>query len=350
MKIKEKQRKASHLWNDMQFFSHPDKLLIKHLEEVGNKARDFINVDLLSKELAYITGVTHDFGKYTTFFQEHLLNRKNEGARGNHSFISALFAYSLLKNNHFDSDIAKYLPFIAFFAILHHHGDLTNMARFPSKNQLKSERFRAVADLGIREQLLVLNEQLNDMRNHEEIIESEYRKIGIDCDLNSFSKNTLNYMEQIVKDKYFLENKEDKLIKEKVLIALYLLYSVLIDADKREAGKAEFFQRKSLDSDLVDRYRRKHFDLNSKDKINILRNVIYQEVVEKAHTVSLEKHFFTITAPTGTGKTLTSLAFALKFRERIRKEKGLTPRIIYSLPFISIIDQNYEVFRKVLSK
>jgi len=58
----------------------------------------------------------------------------------------------------------------------------------------------------------------------------------------------------------------------------------------------------------------------------------------------------TLTAPTGSGKTLTGFAFALKLRERIEKELHCLPRIVYSLPFISIIDQNFGVLSEVLSQ
>lgn len=47
---------------------------------------------------------------------------------------------------------------------------------------------------------------------------------------------------------------------------------------------------------------------------------------------------FTLTAPTGYGKTLTALNFALKFNKS---------RIIYALPFTSIIDQTYDIVAKI---
>ena len=47
---------------------------------------------------------------------------------------------------------------------------------------------------------------------------------------------------------------------------------------------------------------------------------------------------FTLTAPTGYGKTLTALNFALKFNK---------PRIIYALPFTSVIDQTYDIIAKI---
>ncbi len=57
-----------------------------------------------------------------------------------------------------------------------------------------------------------------------------------------------------------------------------------------------------------------------------------------------------MTAPTGSGKTLTALGCALRLRERVRREKGYLPRVVYALPFVNIIDQNFKVAEEVLKR
>ena len=54
-------------------------------------------------------------------------------------------------------------------------------------------------------------------------------------------------------------------------------------------------------------------------------------------------------APTGSGKTLALLSFAVKLREQKKRQSGVTPRIIYALPFISIAEQVEEITRSILN-
>jgi len=83
-------------------------------------------------------------------------------------------------------------------------------------------------------------------------------------------------------------------------------------------------------------------ETSSETPINILRREILLHVREKA---ALPKGVFTLNVPTGGGKTLTSLAFALD-HARIH---GMD-RIIYGIPFTSIIDQTAAIFRDVLGE
>ena len=53
--------------------------------------------------------------------------------------------------------------------------------------------------------------------------------------------------------------------------------------------------------------------------------------------------------PTGLGKTLLSASWALKLRNRIGKENKFIPKIIVSLPFLSIIEQTDDEYKKFLN-
>lgn len=75
-------------------------------------------------------------------------------------------------------------------------------------------------------------------------------------------------------------------------------------------------------------------------KINALRSDILAHVRSKAAD---GPGLFTLTVPTGGGKTLASLGFALDHARRHGHR-----RIIYAIPFTSIIDQTARIFRHVL--
>jgi CRISPR-associated endonuclease/helicase Cas3 len=76
--------------------------------------------------------------------------------------------------------------------------------------------------------------------------------------------------------------------------------------------------------------------------LNLLRDDILAHVRQKAE---LPRGVFTLNVPTGGGKTLASLAFALDHASRWKME-----RIVYAIPFTSIIDQTASIFRDILGE
>ncbi|WP_321991572.1 CRISPR-associated helicase Cas3' [Marispirochaeta aestuarii] len=73
-------------------------------------------------------------------------------------------------------------------------------------------------------------------------------------------------------------------------------------------------------------------------------NKVRQTVLSDCRAAAADSPgFFSLTVPTGGGKTLSSMAFALEHAVRHRKD-----RIIYVIPYTSIIEQNAEVFRKAV--
>ncbi len=74
-------------------------------------------------------------------------------------------------------------------------------------------------------------------------------------------------------------------------------------------------------------------------EINKLRAEILQQCVSKA---SEQPSIFSLTVPTGGGKTLSSMAFALNHARKYEKR-----RIIYVIPYTSIIEQTADQFREI---
>lgn len=130
-----------------------------------------------------------------------------------------------------------------------------------------------------------------------------------------------------------------------------MIYACLVDADFLNTERA-------LDSEKAD-LRENDFDLEllleklnvsleqksaevSETKINRQRAKILRCCREKSN---LPPGLFTLTVPTGGGKTLSSLAFALQHAIK----HGMR-RIIYVIPYTSIIEQNAGVFKSILGE
>ena len=129
------------------------------------------------------------------------------------------------------------------------------------------------------------------------------------------------------------------------------IYSALLDADKTDAGLGGVnLDRIDLSSVLVDDFRAAKGFSTSKNNLNSLRNQIYEEAMERIKGWDLNEKIISLNVPTGTGKTLAALSLSLKLKERLENERNIKPRIIYALPFLSIIDQNYRVFEEVILK
>jgi CRISPR-associated endonuclease/helicase Cas3 len=324
-----------------EVWSHPDKPLREHLEKVAKIIKCSIeelplNLPVKKKilsEILYYLGLYHDIGKATSFFQEYL-REENEDKKARlkndpktkHSLLSAVAAYfaieEYLKEINFNNDFSFFLPVAGFIAVRRHHTDLQSISE----------------DIKIDESEFI-KEQINNLNTDYLLFLPKWKEVfeKLKSFPNSWLLKKLSWNQWIKEDKGVLP-----------YLIQHLFYSLLLDADKHEATIGTKLKRKILPSNMVELYRKeKRFNV-PESKINELRNEIYQNVLNQIKILDLEKdRIISLSAPTGSGKTLTSFAFALNLRERIEKEKGYCPRIIYCLPYLSIIDQNAKVIEEV---
>lgn len=137
-----------------------------------------------------------------------------------------------------------------------------------------------------------------------------------------------------------------------------MLFSCLVDADFLDTEafcdpeKVRFRPAAMSTDAFIDL--KKIFDQHLSEKIrqadaspvNKLRQIVLAQCREKAKR---PPDFFSLTVPTGGGKTLSSLAFALDHVVENAEAHGLR-RIIYAIPFTSIIEQNAKVFQEFLGR
>ncbi|SMD45357.1 CRISPR-associated helicase, Cas3 family [Aquiflexum balticum DSM 16537] len=120
-------------------------------------------------------------------------------------------------------------------------------------------------------------------------------------------------------------------------------YSFLLSADKGDVMlKDKSFQRTNINSEVIDQF--KSSKLSGSYKINELREKAYTTAIENVEKFG-NQNFFSITLPTGLGKTFTAYKSALLLKEKFAPKA----RIVYCLPFTSIIDQNGNLFKEILT-
>jgi len=339
----------------MKLFSHPDKYLVDHLKEVANNCKRFIDDltlfenDLCKKQilrdLAYIIGAFHDLGKATTYFQHYLLSDGHEitGPK-NHALISALFskeaASEYLGKTQLSADEKSLFAHLVFTAVKRHHGKLDNFGN----------------ELFIKAKCSELQIQISAF--YEEEIQSIIAHFGDPLSLkysfNDFKKYILSkaYLDDM--PEFSLEfTEEDHFTKlpQQVKIEHYyfhqLLFSVLLLSDKTDVilDKTTHFEKDTISPDKVDEFRLRNGFTIPKSEIDERKNEAFYSSIENVSTVfKQDRHIYSLTLPTGLGKTITSFAVALEIKKAL-----FFPfqRIIVSIPFTSIIDQNFEVYSQI---
>ncbi|WP_163515250.1 CRISPR-associated helicase Cas3' [Gelidibacter japonicus] len=275
------------------------------------------------KELVKIITNLHDLGKYTSYFQNYLLKVEpiNQSLK-QHARIGGFTAFNLLENEDKKALLAFYLIFL-------HHSQLTNF-------------FEVVTNLGM---------ELNDIINSQkENLTPYFKDIENDIGIDGLRENIFYTDERKIRRGFRVWQKKQANIQDYFLINY--LFSLLIEGDKLDASDTFPYTLQSILPDAVD----KRFGSVSAKNLNIqdlddseLRN--YCRAIVTSHLEDnfiLNQFIFTLTAPTGIGKTMTALDFSLKLKDKIKKEHNIESRIIYALPFINIIEQALVEYEKTL--
>lgn len=132
-----------------------------------------------------------------------------------------------------------------------------------------------------------------------------------------------------------------------------MVFSCLVDADFLDTEGFGDPEKKSARPDvdptrmerlrgILDAHLARFAERAKPTPVNRLRQEILAECRAKA---TLPPQIFSLTVPTGGGKTFSSLAFALNHAVANRQR-----RVIYAIPFTSIIEQNAKVFADILGR
>ena len=274
-----------------------------HLKNVAKESADFASL-FKGEKWAYIAGLWHDVGKGSREFQAYLRNAneiidefaKYYCGKVDHSTFGACHAYIKSK------EAGKVLAYV----LAGHHTGLMDWQQH--------------ATHGLRYRL-----------EKKHINNSEYNPIKcVVPERLPIKLNGSNFGFQL---QFFIR----------------MIFSCLVDAD--------FLDTEKFLNPEQNKLRKNKSDLQNLRKIfwknfNFLRKSSKKSCINKTREDILKQclsaaefcpGLFSLTVPTGGGKTLASLAFALEHALKYKKR-----RIIYVIPFTSIIEQNAKVFRDMV--
>lgn len=272
--------------------------LISHLTNVAEIASTFAS-DFNGKEFAYASGILHDIGKYSPEFQSLL-----DGARirVDHSTAGAIESRRKYPAPH--SRVLEYI-------VAGHHAGLANYGS---------------AESGLESRLNC--RKLPDYSSYvNEVVLPDLSGVNPGIKPSGSSDGF------------------------SISFFIRMLYSCLVDADSLDTerfcdpGKASLRGVYDDFNTLIskfDQHMASKRSTSEENEINRYRNEILDQCLRKG---SEQPQLFTLTVPTGGGKTLSSMAFAL---EQVKRH-GLK-RIIYVIPYTNIIEQTAAIFKGIFGE
>ncbi|WP_165070003.1 CRISPR-associated helicase Cas3' [Paludisphaera rhizosphaerae] len=278
--------------------------LREHLVETADRAEGFASA-FHSGPLARHAGLWHDLGKYSEAFQAYLKLSASLGDEVHQSDLRGTVDHSTAGAQH----AAKHGPVgrLLAYCIAGHHAGLPD---------------------GEGETVSCLRGRLGKVIEPIEAAPADLKELG----------------RLPIRP---LQTKHDR--EKPFALAFYtrMLFSCLVDADFLATEKYLDPDRSEhrVDGATCNQLRER-LDRYLAEKVNDATHVNRRraEVLDACRAkASQPPGFFSLNVPTGGGKTLSSLAFALRHAE----EHDLR-RVVYAIPFTSIIEQTADVFREAL--
>lgn len=315
--------------------SHPDLQLSEHIAQVKSAIDSLCgwhSKSVVSPEIkALIQKVVslHDIGKGTKAFQEYIENPSvytGDPMDKAHTPMSMLLTLLLSRKEKWEALEAMRVSAIVFG----HHRKLP-----------LAERLR---DIGSGMLPKILKRQIATLQ-----ADGLNQHCGLDISrLNLEGRpwaKVLKYLDDSVLPEFEGLSIEDALIFR---LKTQLLFSLLLEADKallavKEPQKYLHREPRCWMSKWVDQ----KIGSPEDTPVNKIRQSLRVDL--KSQIEEIERPgIFSLTAPTGSGKTMLSATWLLKLRENMSK-KGLCPKAIIVLPFLSVIDQTIKEYESLLT-
>lgn len=316
-----------------------------HLIETSELAKIFAR-KLNLEPVGELLGLMHDFGKYSRKFQKYIHDETSlfnpdlddeestpNGSKVDHSTAGAQWVYRELRKFGAEQGIGELFGQMLGLCIASHHGEGLIDCLDGEGNSKWIERFNKTDEL---------THLAECERNADEVVQQKAKELAGE----NLIRSLLNAVKPILSDQA-TNNK----IKEFYLGCLTrFLFSCLIDADRinssdfeREAQKEVRRLTEKPDwQSAIDKLETHLASFENRYPIDEIRRRISDDCLKRAAD---SQGIYTLTVPTGGGKTLASLRYALH-----HAQKHNLDRIIYIIPYTSIIDQNAQAVREILGE
>jgi len=324
-------------------YSHPPedgdggKLLTDHLHETASRTEKIVPKDTETasgeplRDVTRRTALVHDIAKATSFFQSYLDDKSPDGPK-HHSLLGSFVADYVLENSGYEETERL----AGFLAVARHHGSLPNAGEYVADRYSPGANYEHMKR---REEIKKQVKDISDKEGARELVDSIVREA-------TDGEGSWQEFEDEILDGRGLVKPIDTVgrngnsIPEGLYETELRIWSALVLADKTDAAdvdkgeyEAEHLPLQTLESHiegLPEAEGDREQELNEKResaRVEVLDNV--EGLVNESADIG------TITLPTGLGKTYTGISAAMKARDM----KGGEGRVIYALPFTSIIDQ-----------
>ena len=276
------------------------QLLSAHLKNTAELAKQFAH-KFWAGPFGYVLGLLHDLGKYSEEFQKRL---RGCMIRVDHSTAGAQKAVKL-----FGTAVGRLLA----YPIAGHHAGLPDFGSIADTDSLCRRLTKDVPALAAE-----FEEVLDDIPS------------GLPLPIRPLTNSPGFSLQFFIRQLYSCLVDADFLDTESFL-----------DAEKTRIRETQYRNLPELLTALNSHME----DITNKaplTEVNRLRAYVLDACRRRAED---PPGLFTLTLPTGGGKTLSSLAFALKHAVLHNMD-----RVIYIIPFTSIIEQNADVFRRAVGE
>jgi CRISPR-associated endonuclease/helicase Cas3 len=276
------------------------QLLKDHLEQTAELAQKFASA-FNAGDWGYLAGLLHDAGKFSKEFQKKLYDSTDAHIEHKSKVDHSTYAAQIINKKWTKGD-GKIFAYV----LAGHHSGLVD---------------------GNTNDDSCLSKRLDKNLPYD-----------FDCPPELFNKQKPNLPFIPQKERFYFE----------ISFLIRMLYSALVDADfldtekHMDSNKAALRSYKYSIEELqiqLNQYLSKLQSNSKSTPVNSIRSQVLENCLNAAEQAC---GLFSLTVPTGGGKTLSSMAFALK-----HAKKWGFKRIIYVIPFTSIIEQNADVFRDV---